>query len=98
MRFTIDETESCWKIFLIEILGEYAIKDKIYKTSATTITTKRFGPSGSSKNTNITLEHTTDVTPKITNEVFLKLKYILIRMAYAKYQRHRQSLWFYLRN
>ena len=36
----------------------------------------KFGPSGSLKSANITLEHTMAVMPKISNEVFFELKYI----------------------
>jgi hypothetical protein len=45
-------------------------KDKEYIITAITVTIKRFGPSGSLKNENITLEHTRDVIPKISSEVF----------------------------
>jgi len=57
-------------------LNKYIVKDKKYTIAAPTITTKRFGPSGSSKDKNIVLEHTIDVMPKITNEIFFDLKYI----------------------
>lgn len=44
--------------------------------AAMTITTRRFGPSGSLKNENITLEHAMDVIPKISNDVFFDLRYM----------------------
>ena len=46
--------------------------------TAIPITTSKFGPSGSLKNKNITLEHAIDVIPKISNEVFFDLKYIFV--------------------
>jgi len=53
------------------------VKDRKYIIAAITITTRRFGPSGSSKKKNIALEHAIDVIPKISNEVFFDLKYII---------------------
>lgn len=65
------------KSFLrLEELNKYAAKDKKYTTIATPITTRRLGPSGSLKNKNITLEHTIDVIPRISSDVFFDLKYI----------------------
>lgn len=60
----------------IEELNKYIAKDKKYMITAIPITTSRFGPSGSLKNKNITLEHIIDVMPKISSEVFFDLKYI----------------------
>ncbi len=45
-------------------------------TVAIAVTTSRFGPSGSWKNENITLEHAKAVTAKITKDLFLKSKCI----------------------
>src|SRR3954470_22041207 len=42
-------------------------------TAAIPVTTRRFGPSGSRKNANIILEHTTAVIARISKELFLKL-------------------------
>jgi hypothetical protein len=42
-------------------------------TAAIPVTTRRFGPSGSWKNANIILEHTTAVIARISKELFLKL-------------------------
>lgn len=50
--------------------------------AAITATTKRFGPSGSSKKKNIALEHTIAVIPKITKVNFFDLKYILVIILY----------------
>ena len=60
-----------------EGLNEYIPKDKKYMIIANTVTIKRFGPSGSSKKKNIVLEHMIDVMPKIINEIFFDLKYML---------------------
>jgi hypothetical protein len=46
--------------------------------AAIPITTSKFGPSGSLKRKNITLEHRMDVIPKISNEVLFDLKYIFV--------------------
>jgi len=46
--------------------------------SASPITTSKFGPSGSLKNKNSNLEHARDIIPKISNEVFFDVKYVLI--------------------
>jgi hypothetical protein len=45
---------------------------------AATITTKRFGPSGSLKNKNIVLEQTIDAIAKISNEIFFEMRYIIL--------------------
>lgn len=42
------------------------------------VTISKFGPSGSLKNPNIDLEQKTDVNPRIINEVFFDLIYILV--------------------
>jgi hypothetical protein len=44
---------------------------------AKTVTMRRFGPSGSSKNTNIALEQIMDVTARVMSEIFFDFKYIL---------------------
>src|SRR6185295_8785431 len=59
-------------------LNKYIDKDKKYNTTAAPTTISRFGPSGSLKNTNITLENTSDVTPRIINEVFFDFKFIFL--------------------
>ena len=48
-------------------------RDKKYITTAITITTRRFGPSGSLKKANINLDNKIDVIPKISNGVFFAL-------------------------
>jgi hypothetical protein len=60
-----------------EELNKYIVKDKKYMITAIPITTSRFGPSGSLKHKNINLESKTDVTNKISNDIFFDLKYIL---------------------
>lgn len=57
-------------------LNKHIAKDKKYIITAIPITTRRFGPSGSLKKKNITLEHTTDVIPNISSGIFFDLKYI----------------------
>lgn len=52
-------------------------KDKKYIIIAITVTTRRFGPSGSLKKKNIVLEKIIDVSPKIINEIFFDLKCII---------------------
>jgi hypothetical protein len=65
------------KSFLeLGMLNKYATKDKKNTITAVPITTRRFGPSGSLKNKNITLEQTMDVMPRIISEVFFDLRYI----------------------
>ena len=54
----------------------YAVRDKKYRIAAIPITISKFGPSGSLKSENSTLEHTMDVTPRISNKVFFDLKSI----------------------
>lgn len=63
-------------MLFIEGLNKYIAKDKKYMIPAIPITTRRFGPSGSSKKKNIVREHTIAVMPKISNENFFDLKYI----------------------
>ena len=57
-------------------LDKYSAKDKQYTIPANTVTTSRFGPSGSLKNENIGLENTIAVIPSMINEIFFDLKYI----------------------
>lgn len=62
------------KSFLSKVargLEKYTGKDKKYMTRAIPVTINKFGPSGSSKNTNIILEQTIDVIPKIRNCFFI---------------------------
>jgi hypothetical protein len=47
-------------------------------TAAITVTISKFGPSGSLKSANITLEHTIDVIAKISSETFFDMKYIFV--------------------
>lgn len=70
-----------------ENLHTYVIRDKKYMTDAITVTIRRFGPSGSSKNTNIALEHMRAVIPKISNEIFFDVKYMTL-----VYMRNKLSL------
>jgi hypothetical protein len=56
----------------------YAANDRKYMIAAVTKTTRRFGPSGSLKNTNRAREHTITVIAKISNEVFFDLKYMYV--------------------
>jgi hypothetical protein len=53
------------------------IKDIAYINRAITKTTSRFGPSGSSKNTNINLEKITAVIAEVIKNVFFELKFII---------------------
>jgi hypothetical protein len=62
----------------IEGLNKYTIKDKKYTIIAIAITTKRFGPSGSLKNTNITLDNKIAVTANITNGNFFDWKDMIV--------------------
>ncbi len=55
--------------------------------AAITITIRRFGPSGSSKDTNIVLEHAIAVIVKMSDEIFFDLKYITL-----VYTRNKLSL------
>ena len=65
-------------ILVFESWKKYANRDKKYTTTAIPITMSRFGPSGSLKKKNISLEHTMAVIPKIINEVFFDVKYIFV--------------------
>jgi hypothetical protein len=51
----------------------YIAQDKKYKTSAKTATIKRFGPSGSLKKKNSTLEQMMAVTANSANDTFFDL-------------------------
>jgi hypothetical protein len=62
---------------IFEGLNKYIVKDKKYMIAAIPITTRRLGPSGSSKNKNSVREHTIAVTPKISSEALFDLKYII---------------------
>jgi len=62
---------------VIEELNKYTVKDKKYKINASPITTSKFGPSGSLNNKKSNLEHARDITPRIRNEVFFDVKYVL---------------------
>jgi len=66
---------------VIEKLNKYTAKDKKYIIAAIPTTTRRFGPSGSLKNKNISLEHTIAVIPRNISEVFFDLKYIFYTLA-----------------
>lgn|GEM_PF-3012289 len=59
-----------------EKLKKYAAKERRNTMAAAPTTTKRFGPSGSLKNRNITLEKTSDVIARIRSEIFSDLKCI----------------------
>ncbi|WP_413667154.1 hypothetical protein ACEN9X_21865 [Mucilaginibacter sp. Mucisp86] len=58
----------------------YAVQDNKYTTTAAAATIKGFGPSGSLKKKNSSLEQTIAATAKITNEVFLVLKYKFVML------------------
>jgi hypothetical protein len=61
----------------LEELNKYIGKDKKYIIAAIPVTTRRFGPSGSLKNKNSTLEQMIAVIARISSEIFFDLKYIL---------------------
>lgn len=54
-----------------EVLRAYAAKDSTYTMTAATITTSKFGPSGSLKKKNSVLENTMAVMPNMNIECFL---------------------------
>jgi len=54
----------------------YTAKDRKYMIAANTITTSKFGPSGSLMKKNTVREQTRDVIPKINNGIFCDLKFI----------------------
>jgi hypothetical protein len=62
----------------LEELNKYTAKDRKYTIAAITVTTSKFGPSGSLKKKNIAREKIIAVIPNIINEVFFDLKYISI--------------------
>src|SRR5678815_3927662 len=62
------------RLRLVEGMNDHTIKDAKYRITANPVTTRRFGPSGSLKRKNNTLEHTRDVMPRISNEAFFDLK------------------------
>ena len=59
---------------VVEGTKDHTIKDEKYRITAIPVTTSRFGPSGSLNSRNIALEHTRDVIPRISNDVFFELK------------------------
>lgn len=63
---------------MTEGVNEHAAKDAKYRITAMTIIMSRFGPSGSLKDKNIVLEHAIAVMPKIINEAFFDVKYMLV--------------------
>lgn len=68
------------KSFLRPVHDEKGIptaKDKKYTIMAIPVTMSKFGPSGSLKNKNSILEHRIAVMPRMSNEKFFDLKYIL---------------------
>lgn len=78
------------KSLLKPVVGElnrYTTKDKKYTITVVTITIRRFGPSGSLKNRNITLEHTIAVTNRIMSEILFDLRYIAV--IYIKFNSER---------
>jgi hypothetical protein len=61
------------KSLLGAVVGElntYASKDTQNMIAAAPITTSKFGPSGSLKSKNITLDNVKAVMPKMSNEIF----------------------------
>ena len=63
---------------VVEGMNDHTIKDEKYRITAIPVTTRRFGPSGSLKSKNNVLEHTRDVIPRISNDVFFELKRISV--------------------
>lgn len=61
---------------LAEVPVANDVSDAPYIIAAATITTSRFGPSGSSKKKNIALEQRMAVIPRIISDVFFELKSI----------------------
>jgi hypothetical protein len=58
------------------------MEDNIKTIIAVPRTTKRFGPSGSLKNTNIILDKPSAVMAKSINEDFFDLKFIILNYYY----------------
>lgn len=69
--------------FVVGALKKCNAKDKRNTMMAATETTSKFGPSGSLKNTNITLEDTIDAAPKIINGTLFVLMYESVMYRYT---------------
>jgi hypothetical protein len=72
-----------------EELGTYPSRDTTYSNTAAPITTTRFGPSGSLKSENSTLESTIAVTPKMRSDIFFDLEYIVVSIV----EIHQLAMW-----
>jgi hypothetical protein len=59
---------------IIDELNKDTVKDKRYTTIAITMTTNRFGPSGSFINKNIVLVKMIEVIPKINDGIFFEVR------------------------
>jgi hypothetical protein len=56
----------------------YTPKDTANMNTAITETTNKFGPSESLKNANSVLEHTIEVSARMSNDTFFDLKYMFV--------------------
>lgn len=76
LRLVSELREKDSNTFFVTGLYKYSANDTKYIVAAIRITTRRFDPSGSSKNKNMILEHATDVMPKTKRRVFFTVRCI----------------------
>ena len=68
------------RIFLLAVAGMnlHARNDALYRIRASTVTMRRFGPSGSRKRKNNALEHRNAVINRRSNDVFVDANGIVL--------------------
>src|SRR5262245_47342096 len=74
--------KSSFLIAVVVGMNLHTMKDTLYRISASTVTMRRFGPSGSWKRKNNVLEHTSAVIPRSSNDVFFAVKGIVVEWRY----------------
>ena len=82
MRSCVQIAKSSFLLAVVAGRNRHTMNDAPYRTSASTVTMRRFGPSGSWKKKNNALEHTSAVTTKTSKGIRFDSNGILFSIEY----------------
>ena len=77
MSICVQMHKSSFRIALVAGTNDHTMKEATWRSNASTVTTRRFGPSGSRKRKNNVLEQVSAVIPSSSNDVFFAVGDIL---------------------
>lgn len=82
MSSCVQIAKNSFLLAVVAGMNLHAMNDAQYRISASTVTMRRFGPSGSLKKKNNALEHTSAVTTKRSSDARFDFNGILVSIEY----------------